>query len=333
MRILLIAAACLIAGWSAFWWIGSRAVERSTAAWLDARAEDNWVANYSGVRTIGFPNRFDTTISDLELADPETGVAWSAPFLQLLRLSYQPNHVIAVWPGTQTIASPHQRWTLGTENARASLVFVSRSDYELDRLTAVFDGVAVDSTAGWSAEIEQARLAARRSAVVPEGVDIAFELTDLRPEGVLLAKLAEAGLVPGAIGKLEADARLAFDAPWNRQAVEARRPAVTGLELNLLKMTWGRLELWMAGDLAVDAAGRASGEITVKARNWREMLRIGEEAGWIPESMAQAIESGLDLLARLSGSPRTLDAPLAFRDGEMFLGPVMLGEAPRLRIR
>ena len=333
MRILLIIAACLLAGWSAYWWVGAGAIERSAAAWLDARAEDGWVANYSDVRTIGFPNRFDTTITDPDIADPETGVAWSAPFLQLLRLSYRPNHVIVVWPRTQTIASPDQRWELRTESARASFVFAPRSDYELDRMTAVFDGVEIESTTGWSADIAQARLATRRTAALADSVDIAFEALDLRPDGVLLADLAAAGLAPGSIGKLGIDARLSFDAPWDIHAVEARRPAATELDLNLLTLTWGSLELWMAGDLVVDAAGRVSGDITVRARNWREMLRIGAAAGWIPESLRPSLEVGIELLAGLSGSPGRLDVPLTFNRGRVFLGPIMLGEAPRLRLR
>jgi hypothetical protein len=80
-------------------------MESALPGWLDARAAEGWIAEYESDAHRGFPNRFDTTITGLDLADPETGVAWSAPFFQILSLSYQPNHVIAVFPPTRR-ASP-----------------------------------------------------------------------------------------------------------------------------------------------------------------------------------------------------------------------------------
>lgn len=333
MRLLLLIVAGLALAWSGYWMAGARGVERGLTGWLDDRAAAGWVANYAGVETRGYPNRFDTTVTALELADPATGVAWSAPFFQILRLSYEPNHLIAVWPETQTIASPHQRVTVGTGRARASLVFVPGTDHALDRLTAVFEDVALASNAGWTATLDEARLATRQTAAVRNSVDVGFEAIALEPGGTTLARLADAGLLPGTFERLKIDARLDFDAPWDARAVEARRPAITAIELELLQAKWGKLDLWMAGEVTLDAEGRATGSITVKARNWREMLALGVAAGWIPESIAPTLESGLEILASLSGSPRTLDAPLDFDRGKVSFGPIPLGEAPRIRLR
>ena len=333
MRILLVIVIAAAASWSGYWLIGSRGVENGLRGWLDAQADAGWVANYTSVNTRGFPNRLDTTITDLELADPATGVAWSAPFFQLLRLSYNPNHIIAVWPNEQTIASPRQRITVVSERARGSFVFKPGTDFELDRSSVVFNGIMLSSNEGWSSAIAEGLLATRPSAARADTVDIGFELTDLRPASPALAQLADAGLLPGTVEQLKIDAALTFDAPWDRQAIEVRRPAVTEVELNLLQVKWGQLDLWAAGDLSVNAAGQASGSITVKARNWREMLQIAVASGWIPEGLGSTLESGLGLLAQLSGSPKTLDAPLTFRNGRVSFGPIPLGALPPLRLR
>lgn len=333
MRILLALTLFAIAGWSGYWWVGSRSVENGLRGWLDARADAGWVAEYSEVSTRGYPNRFDTTISNLELADPATGVAWSAPFFQILRLSYRPDHVIAVWPDRQTLASPYQRLTLGAETMRASVVFVPDSDRQLDRATLVARTLQVGSTADWSADIEEVRLATRATAARANSHDIGFEATNLRPQGTFLAELAQAGFVPGTFQRLKIDATVGFGGPWDRTAIETARPAITDVELHLLQADWGKLELWMAGDLTVDAAGVASGSITVKAKNWREMLQLAVTAGWIPDGFAATLESGLEVLAGLSGSPETLDAPLRIRNGAVSFGPIPLGQAPRLRLR
>ncbi|MDJ0628017.1 MAG: DUF2125 domain-containing protein [Rhodobacter sp.] len=333
MRILLIVILTAAAGWSGYWVVGSRATEDGLRDWLDARAGAGWLSEYSAVSTRGFPNRFDTTITGLELADPATGVAWSAPFLQLHRLSYEPNHVIATWPDRQTLASPYQRLTVGTEKMQASFVFVPGTDLQLDRSSFVVNALDVASTDGWSATVDEVRLATRSTAARAGSHDIGFEATSLRPKGTLLAELADAGLVPGTFERLKIDATVSFDAPWDRAAVEIARPAITGVELNLLQANWGKLELWMAGDLTVDAAGVPSGKITVKAKNWREMLQLAVSAGWIPDSFAPTLETGLELLAGLAGSPKTLDAPLTIRNGAVSFGPISLGQAPRLRLR
>ncbi|MDJ0823887.1 MAG: DUF2125 domain-containing protein [Rhodobacter sp.] len=333
MRILVVIVVIAAAGWSGFWWVGAQRVDAGLRDWLEARADAGWVADYGAVTTEGFPNRFDTTITALELADPATGVAWSTPFLQLKRLSYQPNHVIATWPETQTLASPYQRLTLGTGRMQASFVFVPGTPQQLDRASFVLDALQVTSTKGWSATIDELRFATRSTAARANSHDIGFEAKALRPEGVFLAELAEAGFVPGTFERLKIDATLGFDAPWDRTAIETARPAITDIELNLLQANWGKLELWMAGDLTVDAAGVASGQITVKAKNWREMLQLAVSAGWVPGNFAPTLETGLELLAALSGSPKTLDAPLTIRNGTVSFGPVTLGQAPKLRLR
>lgn len=71
----------------------------------------------------------------------------------------------------------------------------------------------------------------------------------------------------------------------------------------------------------------------MKATNWREMLELAVGAGLIPEGLAPTVERGLEVLAGMSGSPETLDAPLSFRNGYVAFGPIPLGPAPRFVLR
>ena len=333
MRVVLIAVAVAAALWSGYWYIGSRSVENGLRGWLNARADAGWTAGYSDVQTRGFPNRFDTTITDLDLAEPATGVAWSAPFLQLFQLSYQPDHIIAVWPGTQTITAPRQRLTIGSDRFQASAIFKPDSDLELDHSNVVLDGLVLTSTAGWSAQVDSLLFATRRTAARPQSHDIGVEATAIRLPDTLSDRLDPAGLLPRTVDRLKIDAAIGLDAPLDRTAIETARPAITRIDLNLLQANWGQLELWATGDLQIDASGLPTGTVTIKAQNWREMLRIGVATGWIPEALQSTLEAGLEPLASLSGSSQTLDAPLTFADGKVALGPIPLGPAPRLRPR
>ena len=111
------------------------------------------------------------------------------------------------------------------------------------------------------------------------------------------------------------------------------RPQPRKINLRLAEARWGQLELQAAGEVTVDAAGIPEGEITIKARNWRDILKLAVETGAIPEGFAGSLEDGLSLMSQLAGNPKTLDIPLGLRGGRVLFGPVPIGPAPRLVLR
>lgn len=334
MRILLAVIILAALGWGGYWFIGSRTVEGTVQTWLEQRAAEGWVVSTSGVNTIGFPNRFDTTISDLELADPATGIAWKAPFFQIFALSYRPNHIIAIWPDRQTIATPYQTITATSGNMRGSVVFESGADLHLDRATIEFDTIGLVSTQGWNAALAHGQLSVRQAPVKEFTYDIAFDAQDLIVPDAMSQSLKDRGLASDQVETLKLDATVQFDAPWDRYSIEQRRPQPRRVTLDLAQAVWGKLDLRIAGDLTVDETGAPTGEITIKAKNWKEMLQLGRSSGLIPESIYPVVESGMKTLASLSGNKSTLDVPLTLRNGHITLGGIIpLGSAPRLILR
>lgn len=334
MRILL--AVVILAGlaWSGFWWVASSSVERSLSDWIEARSAEGWVVGHDGISTTGFPNRVDTTITGLELADPETGVSWSAPFFQILALSYRPHHVIVVWPPEQTFATPFETVTITSRTMRGSAVFDPGPALALDHATIEFATVGLVSTMGWSASLAKGLLSTRRTPAVANSYDFSFSAQDLQlPEGIA-SGLARREIVGDRLGTLTLDATVLFDAPWDRRAIEERRPQPRAIDIRLAQASWGELDLQVAGKLDVDAAGMPTGAVTVRATNWREMLQIAVASGALSEGFAGLLESGLESLARLSGNPDALDIPLQFAQGRaMLAGLLPLGPAPRLVLR
>lgn len=326
----ILVAACL---WAGYWFIGSSALERGAKTWFTDRANDGWVAEYGALDTVGFPNRFDTTITDVTLADPATGVVWNAPFFQVFAFSYKPNEVIAVWPAEQSFATPFQTVRLFSENLRASAAFEAGTALTLDRATAEMDALRLVSSLGWDLALETGLLATRQTIGGTNSHDIFFEATQFRPDEALKLGLDPGQRLPAALETLSMDLTIGFDAPWDRFAIEDRRPQPTALELKSMRATWGKLELRAAGDVTFDDQGRPSGRITIKATNWREMLDLAVASGLVPEGFAVTARRALEILASLAGPPNTIDAPLTFHRGIVSLGPIPLGPAPRLRLR
>ena len=118
MRILLALVGIVSLAWGTYWFIGSAAMERGIVAWLEERRSENWQAEAAAVKTRGFPNRFDTTITDLELADPDSGIAWRAPFLQVFRKMNAKKFPLA--------SNICRRWLSRSQTNMSPLAFVAR---------------------------------------------------------------------------------------------------------------------------------------------------------------------------------------------------------------
>lgn len=333
MKRLLIAIVLFATLWGGYWWVGSQGVSRGFDAWLDARRAEGWVAETSDLTVRGFPNRFDTTFTQLRLADPETGWAWEAPFFQLLALSYKPNHVIAVWPNAQTLATPYETLTVTSTKMQASAVVGASAALPLERSTLVADTLSIAGPDDQATTMTALRVAVQRVEGTEATYHLGFAADDLAPARAMRLKLDTDGSLPRTLGAFSADLEASFDRPWDRSAIEQSRPQPTAIKIKLAEARWGELELAAAGQITVDPQGRPDGRIVIKARNWRDILRLAANSGALPQTFANQIEAGLSVLSGLSGNPNTLDIPLDFRAGRMSLGPIPLGPAPLIRLR
>ena len=321
--------------WGGWWYLGSSAKETALNAWLDDRAAAGWVAERSDVSVNGFPNRIDATVSDLILADPQSGWAWSAPVFQILQLSYKPNHVIAVWPGTQKVSTPFDTVSITSDTLRGSIVFVPDTALTLDRSRLEIANAAFQGT-DWQAKVESANFATERLAA-DAAPDFAHAL-GLDAINVAVPELAAwasrgTGVLPDVMERAHFDLVAAFDNPWDRHAVEGQKPVLTALNIRDVDISWGELNLRAKGEVTVDANGFPGGDVSVSAKNWREMLDVATTTGLIRRETAKSIETGLNLLAMLSGNRDDVTVPLSFADGLTKLGPIPLGAAPNLHRR
>lgn len=334
MRILLTLIVIAAAAWSGYWYVGKTGVTKGFSTWLEARRAEGWVAETSRLETHGYPNRFDTTFTDLALADPETGLAWEAPMFQILALSYKPHHVITVWPEKQLIATPLEKYEVESSDMRASIVTGANVRLPLERITLTAEKLSVTPRSGDQPTRARAlRLAAERLAAHPATYRLGLAADGLSPALDWRVRLDPSGKLPDRFDAFSADVTVEFDKPWDRSAIEVARPQPRRIDIRLAEARWGRLELQAAGEVTVNDEGLPEGEIVVKARNWRDILQMAVASGALPDGLAGTLEDGLSLISQMAGNPRTLDIPLNFRNGSVRLGPVPLGPAPVLRLR
>lgn len=332
MKRLLIAVLVLATAWSGYWVLASNGVKSGFADWFAARRAQGWVAEYSDLSVSGFPNRVDTTFSDLVLADPGSGWAWEAPFFQLITLSYKPNHIIAVWPNQQLLATPTQKLDISSTKLQASVVLDQGEALPLNRANLVADTLTVQTRDGQATTMTALRAAIQTVEDTPNTYRFALEAEDFAPPMAFRGLIGAADL-PRAFDALRAQVSVTFDDHWDRSAVERRRPQPTRIDLKLAEARWGELELLLAGAADLDDKGRLNGEVTIKARNWREIIALAVQSGQISAGIGGQLEDALGLLSQLAGNPNTLDIPLSLRKGTMYLGPVPVGKLPRVVLR
>jgi len=320
-------------GWGGYWFVGSRALDRAYLAWFDTRTAQGWLAEYSDISIEGFPNRFDTTISGIDLRAPGERWSWSAPFLQILALSYNLRHVIVIWPHDQTIAARGQSIDLASEDMRASIALASVTRLALDHSELVTKMPVLTSDAGWRLAASEARFATRPDPKVENGIEAALNVLDLAPGGPALTALSGVPALPPTLSDFRLDLSFGLSGPLDRSALGHEPPQPTKIVVNTARAAWGDMLFQASGSLDVDRAGVPTGSIKLELTDWRTMLDVLTVTGALRAKDRPDLESVLEVLAGLSGDPNQVDVTLIFRGGFVAAGMVPIGPAPRLLLR
>jgi hypothetical protein len=325
MRALVWFAGILVVLYSGYWFVGQRAMLSGTEAFFANASEQGLVAENRGITVQGFPSRFDLTVTDPRLANPRAGVEWQAPFVQILTLSYRPWHVIAAFAQTQSFTTPTGTITLTNQKLQASLVVTPGPSLTLNRTTLVGSDVMAVSTLGWTLSAGDLRLATKIDPSLANTYDIGVEVADLTPDPALTALMPD---LPRVIDLVRLDANASFSAPIDRFAPE-KSPLLTALTIRQGQFNWGSLQAYASGDLTV-VAGVPEGRIDLSVRGWRDLVALMLNTGAIKPEIAPTALTLIEAYAAMSGDPDVLEMPLVFAAGQMSLGPLPLGPAPRL---
>lgn len=336
MRVLLAIIILAALGWSGFWYFQATARDRALTDWLEQRRADGWIAEAADISVAGFPNRVDTTVQGLALADPDAGWSWHADALEILGLTYKPHHIIAALPGEQIVSTPYQTIRAESDLLRGSVQFRPTPRLELDHSTFEIENMRLSGDGGWTASIGKAIFATRQAAgqgTAPFSHDVSFDAERLTLPPEFTDRLHAGAMLPAEVGRLDLDATLTFDRPWDRPAVEAGNPALQVMTVRNVSVDWGDLDLSGSGTLTADADGYAEGRLDLRASNWRQMLDAAEQAGLVNSTVAGAARAGLSLIAGFGGGGDDIRVRLDFSGGMARLGPVPLGPAPILARR
>lgn len=320
--------------WSGWWFFAASGLQSGLTRWFEDRRSDGWQAEIADTALSGFPLKLDVTLERPMLADPETGVAFEASTVMISAPTYWPGYVSLFFPQDEMLfASPSGRSTLTADTAVANLRLHPGATLEVEELALTSGPWRLDTPGGSLMSAQGLSVGMRQDVENANRYAVTLDAPSFQPGSVPRAALRIPTDWPIAFDSLTMDMTATFDRPFDRSTLETQRPQPRRIDLSLAQAAWGTLLLRGAADLDVSTTGAMTGEISLQAKNWQDMLVLAETAGILPPALQPQAENILQALARGSGNPNSIDVTLSLRDGTIFLGFIPLGQAPLLILR
>ncbi|MEX0969109.1 MAG: DUF2125 domain-containing protein [Paracoccaceae bacterium] len=327
MRKLLFLVILAASLWGGYWFIGASAKNIALTEWFKAQNTRGWTAQYDTLAVRGFPNRFDTTITDYLLENPYGRWGLQGEALEIAALSYKPNHAIISFQGQQTLSTPQMVVRLNARQLRASMVVEPSIDLTLERLRLEAANMEMRSGTGWQGAFDFAYLAFENVETRP--LDYRFGLSlsafnhGIRWQGTPPD-------LPRLIQSIAVDSITTYDAPWDRLSFETRPPRARHISLQSFALQWGDLGITAQGEVDILADGTLDGEISLRIENVRLFIAALRAGGVLEPNLTGGAIAGL---TRLAARRNSLTLPLRFTNRRTRLGPIDLGPAPQMNRR
>lgn len=320
--------------WSVLWLGSAYALKGVYWAWFTEQEARGWQVDFADHRVQGYPLRHVTTLSLPVFADPFNGTAWSAEYLTLTSPAYWPGDVTVTFPnGPQRLSYYDQTSVLSAQSMTAELDLKPTLDLQLHTLSLVSGPWTIMSEDGTRIGADGLTLSMVQSETDPATYDFTATAPQFSPSETMVLLASTADELPDTFESLQMTAQVTFADPWDINALSNRRPQPRHIDLQLAEAHWGDMVFRMAGRMDVDENGILDGTVSLRAENWQSALQIAHDAGHLPAPIHSTLETGLSMIARLSGDPERIEMDLTLRDGMVNLGPLPLGPAPRIILR
>lgn len=311
MRILTIMVILLGLGWSSYWVVGRIALTRGIDAAVAQAQTDGWQVTWEDLSVAGFPNRFDTSITDLTAQSPD-GWGLEVPRLDILALSYRLNKIIMVPALPLSVTTLDGPLRVSGADLRASATLTLANPPLPSRAEAEGTALQLETSTGAAAIARS--VAAMRQAATPNAYDLALTLNDLEIEGPGIAPPVTLDLV-----RFRATAQ--FDRPLAEQA------NLAALLLSAVELVWAGGRLNLTGEIKIGPSGLPEGELTLDVVDWQALPSILTALGLL-EGQVMMLVGGISGIAEDGRAQLSL----TLSQGVLRFGGLPLTPLPRLPI-
>lgn len=270
-------------------------VAAQAEAWIEGQRRLGRDVGYESRRVWGFPYRLSLTLTRAKWSDPRLPLA---PQLEADEITahlqlWQREHVIFDLPGRQSAvwrsAGAEHRSSMTSDRFRASLVVDGAGNWlriAADLGKPRLQGPAEGALRGeWAAD--KLLLHARRADNVPPSLDLAVQV-----DYVTLPQQAEKPFGRAMRGlRLTGNLRGGFYGTAPEELLASWRDAGGVLDLSAIGITWGDLNIFGTGTLALDRDFRPLGAMSGTANNAVQAIDTLAATGLITEATAGHVKS------------------------------------------
>ena len=281
----------------------------------------------------GFPIRIAAALRDIAIVSPAEQGRLEVPEVTVAAPTYWPGHAkMDVPAGDIAVITPGSIATLPHEGGQAAVVLRPGRELTLQSKRAIIANPHIDLVEGrvLSARVVHATLSQQET---PAQNQSDFNAFDLAPGSILRQAARLPNSWPVMFDAFHAAGTITMERPIERTATLDNRPQPVALKLETAQALWGEIGMVFSADVTVAQGGIMTGTMSLSAQNWPRMLDFAECAGALTADTHPQIESVLTLLAGVSGGGPMLAAQITVLDGQMSMGCLPLGPAPRLIFR
>lgn len=325
---LTVIAAVLYGG---YWFVGRGQIETRMTTVLNTINDGPENVQFSDLSTKGFPSRFDTTITDLNFTDATGRFSWSAPVFQLLALAYRPNEVIAIFPTSQTFTIGEDVFTLEADDMRASGKVSASTALSLQTATVTLDSPRLRTQDGAELAMDALLSAIRQSPGRDKTYDIFLDARSIALPAELRRLIDPQRFQPDVIDGLRLDAEMELTEQIELNSAAQTPAEITAVRITEMVLTWGDMSATAIGDLTTTSGGLLNGSVTMTALNWDRALDLAVANGALDDNRRTFVTGIINTLDETPHIADTLTVTLTITNGEMMVGTLPLGSAPRLR--
>ena len=328
MRRWLIILAVPVVLWSAYWGAGAYALKQGVAGTLQGQSHGALSTRYAKAQVSGFPTGFQLNMSDFELQ--QAGVfSWNLPALELQAQSYQPQNIRLEVAGEQTLDTAFGALRLTADLLEIGLFLRPTLALPLGRAQLEMEGAGlVHQELDWQIGLQELLMelqaldpvAQDRAVLYPYQLNLESTALDLSQSGIDLPPSHQ------IIDSLRANLSLVFSGVWDLSVMEQGPPRLEAVLVRGFAAQAGASELRMTGQLAQSATGLLSGELVVEVVNWRELLAVLRDAGYVDPDIAELI---VEFLGDQYPDEQ-MTVPLEINNGQVRFGVFTLGILPAL---
>jgi len=309
-------AALLAAAWSLGWVFMMHETERRLDAGAAGLRRAGWVAAWDERRVGGYPFRLDVDFTNLRLADP-SGRAFATRSLKTEAYAFAPSHWVFYAPSGFGFARPNE----GAVGVGAQVLRGSVDTAEaFPRLSLEGEDLAFAPAPGAKpfplARAANLQVYTRAAPADQEAVFVRLTGGLAAPEGDLRG-LALAGPMTMTLDGALSHTTYLRGRAW-RDAIAGWSARGGTFDVHEFELRAGEVVIAAkGGGLAVGDDGRVVGVLDLSRESLASLLRL-----------ARPVRTPAAATFLTGAAPN--DLRLTFRDGVMWLGPLEVGDAPRI---